>query len=144
MTGKSDKQKRGQSGMTLMELLVVLLILSVIAAFAVPRVLNYLGGAKADGASIQIQRLDGILELYRFDTGRVPSTEEGLLALLAAPAEVSGWNGPYIKKEGSLKDPWGRAYQYRAPGKHGIYDLYSLGADGEEGGEGENADITSW
>ena len=144
MKKRLGKRRNSQSGMTLMELLVVLLILSVIAAFAVPRVLNYVGGAKADGAAIQIERLDGILELYQFDTGRVPTTQEGLLALLSAPDGVSGWNGPYLKKESALSDPWGAPYRYSAPGKHGAYDLYSLGADGQVGGEGDAADVTNW
>lgn len=133
-----------QSGMTLIELLVVLLILALIAAFAVPRVMNYLGGARSDAAGIQVERLGGILDLYRLDTGRYPRSDEGLQALLDAPADADGWNGPYLKKADSLVDPWGRPYVYRSPGDHGDYDLFTLGADGNEGGEGEDVDVTSW
>lgn len=138
------KRFRRQRGMTLIELLVVLLILALIAAFAVPRVMNYLGGARGDAAAIQIERLGGILDLYRLDTGHYPSTEDGLEALLEAPAQAAGWNGPYLKKADSLIDPWGRPYEYQSPGSHGAYDLFTLGADASEGGEGEDADHTSW
>lgn len=140
----ASKRRRGERGMTLMELLVVLLILAAIAAFAVPRVMNYLGGARSDAAEIQIDRLGGILELYQLDTGRLPTTEEGLQALMQAPPGVKGWNGPYLKKDNSLIDPWGNPYVYRAPGEHGSYDIVSYGADGQQGGDGDDADITSW
>jgi general secretion pathway protein G len=125
-------------------LLVVLLILALIAAFAVPRVMNYLGGARSDAAAIQIERLGGILDLYRLDTGHYPTTEDGLQALIEAPADATGWNGPYLKKADSLVDPWGRPYEYQSPGSHGGYDLFTLGADASEGGDGEDADHTSW
>lgn len=135
---------RKQQGLTLVELLVVLLILSFIAAFAVPRVMNYVGGARSDSAAIQIDRLGGILDLYRLDIGRYPGSDEGLQVLFEPPAEADRWNGPYVKKASSLIDPWGNPYQYDAPGEHGEYDLYSLGADGQDGGDGEDADVTSW
>jgi general secretion pathway protein G len=130
--------------MTLIELLVVLLILSLIAAFAVPRVMKYLGGARSDAAAIQIERLGGILDLYRLDVGRYPRTDEGLRALVEAPVDSERWNGPYLKKENSLIDPWGEPYEYLAPGDHGEYDLFTLGADEADGGDGEDADVTSW
>ena len=136
--------RRNERGLTLIELLVVLLILALIAAFAVPRVLSYLGGARSDAAGIQIERLGGILDLYRLDNGRYPETSEGLQALLEAPTDSPRWNGPYLKKADSLIDPWGRPYEYRAPGDHGEYDLFTLGADEAEGGDGEDADLTSW
>lgn len=139
----ADRWRR-QRGLTLIELLVVLLILALIAAFAVPRVLNYLGGARSDAAAIQIERLGGILDLYRLDVGRYPGTDDGLQALLEQPAGADRWNGPYLKKAESLKDPWGKPYEYRAPGEHGDYDLFTLGADGAEGGDGEDADVVSW
>lgn len=138
------KFKPSERGLTLVELLVVLLIISLIAAFAVPRVMRYVSSAKVDSAEIQIQRLDGVLELYRLDNGRYPTTEEGLRALVEAPVTVATWNGPYIKNDDALTDPWGRPYGYVSPGANGDYDLYSLGADGAEGGDGENADITNW
>ncbi len=142
-TPKANRRRR-ERGLTLIELLVVLLILSLIAAFAVPRVMKYLGGARSDSAAIQIERLGGILDLYRLDMGRYPGTEDGLRALVEAPVEAERWNGPYVKKANSLIDPWGEPYEYRAPGDHGEYDLFTLGADGRDGGDGEDADVTSW
>ncbi len=134
-----------ERGLTLVELLVVLLILGLIASFAVPQALKYVSAARTDAAAIQIERLDGILELYALDMRRYPSTDEGLQALLEAPAtNAERWNGPYLKKADSLIDPWGRPYEYRSPGQHGQYDLYTLGSDGLEGGEGEDADVTNW
>lgn len=137
-------RRRRQRGFTLVELLVVLIILGLIAAFAAPQVIKYVAGAKSDSAKIQIERLGGILDLYRLEVGRYPSAEEGLTALVERPADAEGWNGPYVKKEDALIDPWGRPYLYAFPGEHGDYDLYSLGADGQDGGEGENRDVTSW
>ena len=136
--------RRRERGMTLIELLVVLLILALIAAFAVPRVMKYLGGARTNAATIQIERLGGILDLYRLDVGRYPRTDEGLRALVEAPTDAERWNGPYLKKENSLIDPWGKPYEYASPGEHGEYDLFTLGADGLSGGDGDDADITSW
>ena len=133
-----------ERGMTLIELLVVMLILALIAAFAVPRVMNYMGGARGKAATIQIERLGGILDLYRLDMGRYPTTDEGLLTLVEAPPDSERWNGPYVKKANSLIDPWGRPYEYLSPGDHGEYDLFTLGADGVDGGDGEDADVTSW
>lgn len=142
-TAKADRRRR-ERGLTLVELLVVLLILSMIAAFAVPQVMKYVGGARGDAAAIQIERLGGILDLYRLDMGHYPSTVEGLQALVEAPAVSERWNGPYLKKAESLIDPWGRPYNYVSPGEHGEYDLFSLGADGVDGGDGEDSDVTSW
>jgi len=136
--------RRHERGMTLIELLVVLLILAMIAAFAVPQVMKYVGGARSDAAGIQIERLGGILDLYRLDMGRYPGTDEGLQALVEAPPDSERWNGPYVKKANSLIDPWGRPYEYLSPGDHGEYDLFTLGADGVDGGDGEDADVTSW
>jgi general secretion pathway protein G len=138
------KRRNRERGLTLIELLVVLLILALISAFAVPRVLSYLGGARSDAAAIQIERLGGILDLYRLDMGRYPGTDEGLEALIEEPADAARWNGPYVKKADSLIDPWGNPYEYRSPGDNGDYDLFTLGADGQEGGDGEDADVTSW
>jgi general secretion pathway protein G len=142
--GERAGRRSRERGLTLIELLVVLLIIAMIAAFAVPRVMNYLGGARQDAAKIQISRLSGILDLYRLDVGHYPSTADGLDALLEQPTDADRWNGPYLKKADSLTDPWGRPYEYRAPGEHGDFDLYSLGADGADGGDGEDADVVSW
>jgi general secretion pathway protein G len=138
------RRRDSQRGFTLIELLVVLVILGLIASFAVPQVMNYLGRAKTDAAAIQVQRLSGVLDLYRLDVGRYPTSQESLLALVERPDNASRWNGPYLKTADGLNDPWGRIYVYRQPGEHGDFDLYSLGADGQEGGEGENEDVTNW
>jgi general secretion pathway protein G len=132
VTRRGDR--RGEAGFTLMELLVVLIILGLIAAFAVPQVIKFVGGAKTDSARIQIERLSGVLDLYRLEEGHYPSEEEGLDVLV----------GGSIRKAESLIDPWGQPYLYRFPGEYGDYDLYTLGADGQEGGEGEDQDLTSW
>jgi len=133
-----------ERGFTLIELLVVLVILGLIAAFAVPQVMKYLSRAKTDAAAIQIQRLSSVLDLYRLDVGYYPSSAEGLQALVKRPDNAEQWDGPYLKTADGLKDPWGRAYQYQQPGAHSDFDLYSLGADGQEGGDGENQDVTNW
>jgi general secretion pathway protein G len=138
------RRRRRQAGFTLVELLVVLIILGLIAAFAAPRVLKFVGGAKTDSANIQIERLSSVLDLYRLQVGRYPGEDEGLGALMEQPADAPNWEGPYLKKADALIDPWGRPYIYRYPGEYGDYDLYSLGADGQEGGDGENQDLTSW
>ena len=141
---EADRGKRRNRGFTLLELLVVLAILALIAAFAGPRVLKYLGGAKTDAANIQIENLATTLDLYRLELGRYPSEEEGLEALVEKPSAVENWNGPYLRKREALLDPWGNPYRYQFPGDHGEYDIFSLGADDAQGGEGENQDVTSW
>lgn len=138
------RARRPSAGFTLLELLVVLAILGLLAVVATPQVLKYLGTAKHETAKVQIQNLGTALDLYRFEVGRYPTTQEGLAALVTAPAGAARWNGPYVKKRESLTDPWDRPYGYRSPGQHGAYDLYTLGADGQPGGEGENRDATSW
>ncbi|MGH6918513.1 MAG: type II secretion system major pseudopilin GspG [Geminicoccaceae bacterium] len=134
----------GARGFTLIELLVVLVILGLLAAFAAPQVLNYLGRAKTDAARAQVQNIAGVLDLYRLEVGSYPSQQDGLDALLEKPADAPRWNGPYVKRRDALTDPWGEMYVYRFPGDHGAYDLYSLGADHGEGGDGEDQDVTSW
>ncbi len=136
--------RRFQGGFTLIELLVVLVILGLIVAFAAPQVIKYVGGAKSDAAKIQIERLSGVLDLYRLELGRYPTQEEGLAALIEAPGDAENWNGPYVRKADALIDPWRQPYIYAIPGEHGDFDLSSLGADGQEGGEGEDKDLTSW
>ena len=138
------RARRRERGFTLIELLVVLVILGLLSAFVAPQVLNYLGRAKTDAASAQIQNIASVLDLYRLDTGRYPAEEEGLEALVEAPPDSTVWNGPYVKRRDSLIDPWGEMYIYRFPGEHGDFDLFTLGADKAEGGEGEDRDVTSW
>ncbi|WP_437363182.1 type II secretion system major pseudopilin GspG [Inquilinus limosus] len=137
-------RRRRQAGFTLIELLVVLVILGLLAGLVGPRVLAYLGGARADSARLQIENFKSALDLYAIDVGGYPTTAQGLKALLANPGGVRGWNGPYLRSNALPQDPWGNAYSYRAPGQHGAFDLYSLGADNREGGSGDDADITSW
>jgi general secretion pathway protein G len=126
---------------TLIELLAVIAILGLIAAFAVPQVLKWVSGARADSARIQIEALGASIDLYRLEVGSFPPTLE---ALVEKPAGADRWDGPYLKKKVIPKDPWGHSYVYRYPGKNGSYDLISLGADNSEGGEGEQKDIVSW
>jgi general secretion pathway protein G len=111
---------------------------------AAPRLIKYLGSAKADTAKIQVEKLGGVLDLYRLEVGRYPTDEEGLESLVERPPQADTWNGPYLKNRDSLIDPWGRPYVYRSPGQHGDYDLFTLGADGGEGGDGEDTDIGNW
>lgn len=134
----SASVRRRSGGFTLIELLVVLAILTLLAGLVGPRVLGQLGGAKSKTAAVQIADLEKSLELFKLDVGRFPTTEEGLQALSAKPATVSGWNGPYIK--GSVpNDPWGKPYKYAAV--VGGVEIMTLGADGAVGGDGENADV---
>lgn len=140
-----QKITRWQRGMTLIELLVVLVILGLIASLVGPQVMKYLGGAKTDTAKQQISLFDGVLDGYKLDNSRYPTTQEGLEALVKAPAGVSSWKGPYLKKNVVPKDPWGNAYKYTSPGEEGRpYDILSYGADSKPGGDGENKDINSW
>ena len=132
----------GDEGFTLLELLVVLAILALLAGIATPRVIGYLSTAKSEAARLQIDSLGQALDLYRIDAGAYPTQAQGLEALVAKPAEARRWNGPYLTGGKAPADPWGRPYVYRAPGTGGReYDLYSLGADGLDGGEGEDADV---
>ena len=131
-----------EDGFTLLELLVVLAILALVAGIATPAVIGYLGKAKTETARIQIDSLAQTLDHYRLDVGGYPSQAQGLAALTTRPADARRWNGPYLSGGKPPLDPWGRPYVYRNPGTAGRdYDLYSLGADGVEGGEGENADV---
>lgn len=132
------------AGFTLLELLVVLVILGLLASLVGPQVLRHVGSSKTKTAALQIEELSAALDLYRLEVGYYPSSRQGLDALLKAPDGVRNWNGPYLKKSVIRKDPWGNDYHYRYPGEHGEYDLYSLGADDREGGEGENQDVLSW
>ncbi len=131
------------AGFTLIELMIVLFILGLLAALVAPRLMGRVGKAKQKTAQAQIQMLATALDLYHLDVGRYPTDEEGLKSLYAKPESLPAWSGPYLDKA-VPKDPWGRDYVYKCPGEHGPYDLYSLGADGQPGGEGENADITNW
>jgi len=134
-----------QFGFTLIELMVVLLILALLTSIAAPRVTKHLSKAKAQTAKIQVDALSSAVDAFALDNGRPPTAAEGMQALLQKPADVQTWDGPYIKKSASLVDPWGRPYLYRNPGIHGgDYDVFTLGADNREGGEGDAADVGNW
>lgn len=137
------KPRRLHTGFTLVELLVVLAILGLLAGLVGPRVLSQLGGAKLKTAKVQIHDLEQACETFKLDVGRFPSTAEGLQALVERPSSGQNWLGPYLKK-GLPKDPWGNPYHFESPGKHGEIDIFSLGADGAPGGDGENADVGNW
>ncbi len=134
---------RAHSGFTLLELLVVMVIIGLLAGIVAPQYFSQLGKSNAKVAKAQIESLGQALDQYRLDVGQYPTTEQGLVSLRVSPASTPKWQGPYLKKD-VPNDPWGRPYQYRAPGQHAEYDLSSLGRDGQPGGDGEDADVTSW
>ena len=132
-----------QRGFTLIELLVVVIILGLLAALVGPRFFGRISQSKQAAARVQIELFGAALDQLKLDVGRYPSTQEGLEALQVNPGNLSGWSGPYLKKD-IPRDPWGNPYQYKSPGEHGEYDLSSNGSDNAPGGEGEAADVTSW
>ncbi len=148
MNSIENKRRRcnrlNDSGFTLIELLVVLAIIGLLAGLVGPQVMKHLGGAKSKTAKVQIGDISQALDMYRLDVGSYPSSDQGLAALVANPGDNSSWNGPYLSKDNVPKDPWNHEYQFRSPGEHGNFDLYSLGLDNTQGGEGENKDINSW
>ncbi|SDS39979.1 general secretion pathway protein G [Pseudomonas oryzae] len=141
---RNSRPVRRGRGFTLLEILVVLVILGLMASLVGPQVFKQLAGSKTKAAQLQIQELSSALDLYRLELGSYPSSEQGLDALITKPRNADNWNGPYLKKSVIRKDPWGNDYQYRSPGQYGDFDLWSLGADNREGGDGENRDVRSW
>jgi general secretion pathway protein G len=137
------KSKFEPSGFTLMEMLVVLVIIGLIAMVAIPQVTKLMGSAKGKAANIQLITLSSALRFYELDIGAYPTKAEGLQALWTMPGDMPGWNGPYIRQEQQLRDPWQRPFIYNIPGTKGPFELTSLGADGKPGGSGEDADISS-
>lgn len=138
--------RRSQSGFTLIEIMVVVVILGILAALVVPQVMNRPDQAKVTVAKGDIKAIGAALDMYKLDNFAYPSTQQGLEALVSRPSgnpPAKNWN-----KDGYLKklpvDPWGNPYQYLSPGSKGTYDLYSLGADGKEGGSDNDADIANW
>ena len=141
------RSRARRRGFTLIEILVVIVVIAILATLVAPNVFRHVGAAKDATARSQIEMLGGALDAYRLDNGRYPSTQQGLAALWEAPTvePAANWTQPYLRKPVPL-DPWGNPYLYVSPGDVNPqgYDLVSYGADGQPGGEGEDADITSW
>src|SRR5581483_8515520 len=137
-----DAKRAAQRGMTLMEILVVLTLIGIITGIVAGNFIGKGEKAKADAAKIEIGQIGQALDLFKLEVGRYPTTQEGLQALVTAPPGATNWNGPYWKQSTVPKDPFGNEYKYTAPGAHVAYDIVSYGADGKEGGEGPNKDIT--
>jgi general secretion pathway protein G len=137
-----------RSGFTLIEIMVVIVILAMLAAIVGPKLMGRTDDAKVTDAQVQIKNIETALKLYKLDNGSYPSTEQGLGALVTKPTvgviPKSYKDGGYLESKKMPKDPWGNDYLYVSPGEHGDYDLFSYGADGAKGGDGKNADITSW
>lgn len=140
---KSSDNKKSVAGFTLTELLIVLVIIGLLAALVGPVLYQRINPAKQSVAQAQISGFMSALDSYFLDTGQYPGSQQGLAVLRDKPDGQAKWKGPYLLKEIPL-DPWGNPYQYRSPGRSGGYEIVSLGADGKEGGENENSDITSW
>ena len=140
MNNRIPKRDRG---ITLIELLVVMVIIALFATLVGSRAFRNVEKARQTTAKTQISEFESVLDLFRLDVGRYPTTEEGLQALRVHPAGVENWDGPYLRKDVPM-DPWNHAYVYRFPGQHGDFDVMSYGADGQEGGDGNDADIVSW
>ncbi|SFI01974.1 general secretion pathway protein G [Collimonas sp. OK307] len=132
-----------RAGFTLLELLVVIVIIGLLAGMVAPRYFDQIGKSNTKIARAQIVSLEKALDQYRLDVGRYPNTDEGLDSLFVKPNNEEKWQGPYLKKAVPM-DPWGRPYVYKSPGDHGELDLSTLGADGQPGGTGENADVGNW
>jgi general secretion pathway protein G len=143
MTSRIANVRNSQKGYTLVELLVVLAILGLLATIATTQVLRYFAGAKLSTAHAQIESFSSALDLYKLDVGRYPTSQEGLAALKQKPAAADNLNGPYVKTTTNLNDPWGRPYNYESPGRHGEFDLFSNGPDGEIG-NGANPPVRNW
>jgi general secretion pathway protein G len=140
----SIASKQHLKGFTLIELLVVLVILGLLAGMVGPNVMKYLGSSKVEVAKAQLGDLSAGLDLFKLDVGRYPEDSEGLMVLVEANNDLMGWNGPYLRKKRVPMDPWNRNYIYQFPGIENEYELFSYGADGQAGGEGENKDISAW
>ena len=140
------KGRKGQSGFTLIEIMVVIVILGILGALIVPNIVGRAADARVAAAKSDLRAISNALNLYKLDNFNFPSTDQGLEALVTKPSgfpEAKNWNPEgYLPK--LPKDPWGNPYQFISPGVHGKYDLYSLGADGVEGGEEDDADILNW
>ncbi len=136
--------QRRSGGMTLIEILVVLVLIGIVMGIVGGNFIGQGETAKRKAAKIEIGQISQTLDLFKLEIGRYPTSQEGLQALITAPAGVTNWNGPYWKQPNIPKDPWGNEYQYVFPGQHGDYDLISNGPTGQQGGEGANRAINSW
>src|SRR5258706_10090717 len=135
---------RDDAGYTLLELLVVLTILGLLTVMATPYVIRYIESGRVRTARTEVANIGSALDLYKSDVGQYPTTAEGLDSLIKQPAGVDNWNGPYLKKVGALKDPWGHPYFYRSPGQHGDFDLFSYGASAKPSNDNEKPQVASW
>jgi general secretion pathway protein G len=142
------KQFNNRGGFTLIEIMVVIVILAMLAAIVGPKLMGRTDDAKLTDAKVQIKNVETALKFYKLDNGVYPSTEQGLDALISKPTvgviPKSYKDGGYLESKKVPKDPWGNDYLYVSPGEHGDYDLFSYGTDGAKGGDGKDADITSW
>jgi general secretion pathway protein G len=142
---RSQRHAHASAGFTLVEMLVVLTIIGLIMGLIGPRVLGYLSESKVKTAKLQIESFSSALDLFYIDTGRYPTSSEGLESLALRPSGVDVWNGPYVKGARIPTDPWGHPYQYRSPVERiPPYEIMSLGSDGSEGGTGNAADVASY
>ena len=141
--GSNKTRRRKEEGYTLTELLVVLVIIALLTGLVAPRLIGRIGGAKSTTAKTQIENFVSALEIYRIDMGDFPTEAPGLAALLEAPDDNPDWQGPYLRKKILPKDPWGNDYVYVLSNGGEAVTVSSLGKDGQVGGDGENADITS-
>ena len=137
-------RRKREAGVTLIEMLVVVAIIGLFVALVGPGLWKRVDTSRVTAAHVQIQNFETALGTYKLDTGTFPTTEQGLQALRVKPSDVNQWNGPYIEKE-IPKDPWGNEYRYKFPGEHGDGpDIECYGQDGQQGGDGLNADVVSW
>ena len=132
--------RKSSRGFTILEILIVFALIAGLMAFVGPRIFDALSKTKSQEAKIRLMDLAQQIDYYRLDTGKYPSS---LQDLVRQPSGMDKWNGPYVKNPELLKDVWGNDYRYTVPGQNKAYDLTSLGADGREGGDGENKDITN-
>jgi general secretion pathway protein G len=148
MNAKFQSSTRSMRGFTLIEIMVVVVILGILAALVVPNILGNVDTARITAAKQDIKAIEGALDMYRLDNFTYPTAQQGLDALVTQPADpnIRNWRkGGYLKGSKLPKDPWGNPYQYLYPGTHGTeVDIWSMGADGQTGGEGITADIGNW
>lgn len=130
-----------KNGFTLIELIVVIALVAVLAAVVAPNLLGKATEANRKSALVQLEKISSAVELYRLETGRYP---EELIDLVEQPQGLERWQGPYVRKQSQLLDPWGNELVMKVPGENGAFDIVSYGGDGQPGGEGDGADITQW